>query len=109
MAAPRPYSRQTLEAAALLGAQIRVARIERGWTVEGLAERVGATHVTIRRVERGDLRVAVGVVFEAATLVGVPLFHPDRERRELEGAWAAQRLALLPSRVREKRKVPDAF
>ena len=109
MAIRRPYSRQTLEAVTLLGAQVRLARIERGWTIEELAERVGATHVTIRRVERGNPRVAVGVAFEAASLVGVPLFHPDHERRELEEAWVANRLALLPSRVRETRGVPDAF
>jgi len=109
MITPRPYSSQTLEAAALLGSQIRLARIERGWTIEELAERVGATHVTIRNVERGYPGVAIGVVFEAASLVGVPLFHVDRERRDLEGAWVASRLALLPSRVREKTGVPDGY
>lgn len=40
--------------------------------------------VTIQKIERGDPTVAIGTVFEAATLLGVPLFHPDAERRRIE-------------------------
>jgi transcriptional regulator with XRE-family HTH domain len=109
MKGPRTYSPLTVEAARLLGSRIRLARKERGWTVEQLAERVGVTHVTISKVERGDLTVAIGTVFEAAALVGVPLFDPDPRRRSLEADRVTDRLALLPRLVRPRVVVDDDF
>lgn len=88
------------EALRLLGARVRLARRQRRWTVEGLAERVGVSPTTIRKVERGDATVAIGTAFEAAVLVGVALFHDDAARRALEGEALAARLALLPAAVR---------
>lgn len=78
-------------------------------TVRELAERVGVSAPTIIKVERGDPGVAIGTVFEAATLVGVPLFdeHPDVRR-----SYAAQKraeLALLPAAARARREVDDDF
>lgn len=109
MKGPRTYSPLTVEAARLLGSRIRLARKERGWTVEQLAERVGVAHVTISKVERGDLTVAVGTVFEAATVVGVALFDPDPRRRSLEADRVNDRLALLPRLVRPAVPVDDDF
>lgn len=109
MRRPRTYSPQALEAARLLGRRIRVARKERGWTVEQLAERVGVTHVTISKVERGDLTVAVGTVFEAAAITGVTLFDPDPRRRSLEADRVADRLALLPRLTRPPVTADDDF
>ena len=99
----------TADAARLLGAQIRLGRRERRWTVEELAERVGVWHGTLRKVERGDPTVALGVALEAAVLVGVPLFHPDPFRRELEVRHTDDRLALLPERARKPAPVNDDF
>lgn len=95
----------TLEAAGLLGNQVRLARRERRWTVAALAERVGVSPVTIRKVEHGDPTVALGTAFEAASLVGVSLFDPDPRRRALEIQQVISRLALLPASVR--RSAPD--
>ncbi len=106
---PRAYSPITLEAARLLGARIRLARLERRWTLEQLAERVGVTRVTMRKVERGDLTVGLGVALEAAAVVGVPLFHDDAVRRRLEVRHVDDRLALLPKVVREPAEVDDDF
>ena len=100
MKRPRTYSPQAIEAARLLGEQIRLARLERRWTLEELAERAGVNHNTIRKVERGDLTVGLGPAFEAAALVGVSLFHADPERRHLETREVQTRLALLPARAR---------
>lgn len=100
MKGPRTYSPLTVEAGRLLGSRIRLARKERGWTVEQLAARVGVAHVTISKVERGDLTVAIGTVFEAAAVVGVALFDPDPRRRSAEADRVADRLALLPRLVR---------
>ena len=90
----------TVEAIRLLGNRVRLARRERRWTVVELAERVGVSPVTIRKVEKGDPTVALGTAFEAAVLVGVALFHDDRTRRALEAEVVSYRLALLPSVIR---------
>ena len=100
MARPRTTSPVTREAAALLGARVRLGRRERRWTVAELAERVGVSVPTIEKVERGDLTVALGTALEAATLMGVALFDEDPDRRSLEAERIASRLALLPKAVR---------
>ena len=78
------YSPITLEATRLVGDRVRLARKGRRWTVAQLAERVGVSRVTIQKIERGDPTVALGTAFEAATLLGVTLFHADPERRRIE-------------------------
>lgn len=85
-----------------------LARRERRWTLAELAERVGVSVVTMRKVERGDPSVALGTAFEAAALVGVPLFHHDPARRSVEGEVVQSRLAVLPATVRP-RHVDDDF
>lgn len=106
----RTYSPYAAEAAKLLGAQILQARRERRWSAQELADRVGITRVTLSKVEHGDLTVGLGVAFEAATLVGVPLFHEDPDRLRADAARARDRLALLPQRIRTpKEPVRDDF
>lgn len=110
MSSARPHSRYAIEAAQLLGAQIRAARLERRWSQKELAGRAGITTPTLRKVEQGDPSVALGTAFEVAALVGVPLFHEDRSRLTLELDRVTGRSALLPQRVRApKREVEDAF
>lgn len=105
----RTFSAMTVEAASLLGARVRLARREHRWTLRELADRVGVTEVTMRKVERGDLTVGLGVALEAAAVVGVPLFHEDRSRRSLEAGRVDDRLALLPQSVRKPVEVDDDF
>ena len=105
----RTYSPVTVEAARLLGARVRLARVERRWTLQELADRVGVTHLTMRKVERGDLTVGLGVAFEAAAVLGVPLFHEARSRRALEAGRVDDRLAVLPQLVRKPVAVDDDF
>jgi transcriptional regulator with XRE-family HTH domain len=105
----RTYSPIALEAARLLGARVRLARRERGWTLRELAERVGVTQPTLIKIERGDPSVGLGVAFEAAVLAGVPLFHEDRSRLRLEAGRIEDRLALLPQAVRKPTDVHDDF
>jgi transcriptional regulator with XRE-family HTH domain len=96
----RTYSGATREALRLLGDQIRAARQARRFTAQELADRVGISKVTLLKIEHGEPSVRLGDAFEAATLIGVPLFHPDPERRRLEAARLDDRLAALPQRVR---------
>jgi transcriptional regulator with XRE-family HTH domain len=101
-------SSATTQAAILLGQAIAVARRERHWSIRELAARVGVTTTTIRKVEKGDPTVGLGVAFETATVLGVPLFDPDPSRRRLESTRFEDRLAVLPARVRRP-KVKDDF
>lgn len=92
----------------MLATAIRAGRLQRGWTVAQLAERVGVSHATITAVEAGRPGVAVGTVFEAATLVGVPIFSPDPDRRAAHAALLKAELALLPATAR-RREIDDDF
>lgn len=106
----RSFMSTTQAAVALLGAQIAIARREKGWTAADLAERVGVQPQTIGRLERGAPTVALGVAFEAAVIVGVPLF--DTAEHELPGRVdaARQHLTLLPTRVsRPPLEIDDNF
>ena len=107
MAKDRTYSKYTREAASLLGKQVRLGRKQRKWTEHELADRAGISRATLQKIEKGDLRVAIGLVFEVAVLVGVKLF--DEERSSFYGhlARANDKLALLPQAVRKSRKTVD--
>lgn len=108
MARARTLLPETEDALAILGMQVAAGRRRRGWTEAELAERVGVSAKTLRKVEAGDPTVALGTAFEAAALVGVPLFtEADRlaESRDRE----AHRLAVLPGRVRRDDQVDDDF
>jgi transcriptional regulator with XRE-family HTH domain len=106
----RTYSPHTIEAAQLLGAQIRLARLERRWSERELAERADISTATLRKIEHGSPTVGLGVAFEAATLVGVPLFHEERPRLSMDLDRTLDRVALLPQRVRARKEaVKDDF
>jgi transcriptional regulator with XRE-family HTH domain len=108
---PRPYSPYAVDAARLLGAQIRLARRQRRWSQDELASRIGITPRTVYKVEHGDLSVGLGAAFEAAALLGVPLFHADRSRLSAELDHTEARSALLPRprRMRPDDEVRDDF
>jgi transcriptional regulator with XRE-family HTH domain len=106
---PISYSPVTRDAARLLGARIKAARLERRWTLGELAERVGVSRLTMGKVERGDLSVRMGIAFEAAALLGVPLIDQDDRLRRAELLRAQDRLALLPRNARRRVKVDDDF
>jgi transcriptional regulator with XRE-family HTH domain len=94
-----------------LGAQIRLARRERHWSQDELAERIGITSRTVYKIERGGLSVCLGSTFEAATLLGVPLFHvePSRLSADLDRIEARSALLSRPSRSPSTGEVKDDF
>ncbi|MDE0004671.1 MAG: helix-turn-helix transcriptional regulator [Rhodospirillaceae bacterium] len=100
MNASRSYSRLTREALALLGARIKLGRKARRMPEKDLAARVGIARSTLQKIERGDPTVNIGLVFEAAVIVGVPLFVPDRTRLAPYLERVSDKLALLPKSVR---------
>jgi len=106
----RTHSRYTREAATLLAKQIQLGRKQRKWTEHDLAERAGISRATLQKIEKGDLSVAIGLVFEVAALVGVALFDEERGSLAYHTARTDDKLALLPSAVRKRRKsVDDEF
>jgi transcriptional regulator with XRE-family HTH domain len=106
MVKERIYSSYTREAAVLLGKQIRLGRIQRKWTEHELAERAGLSRATLQKIEKGDPSVAIGRVFEVASLVGVRLFDEQSPRLASHIARTEDKLALLPSTVRKPGKAP---
>lgn len=74
-----------------------------------LAERVGVSEITLRKVERGDPTVALGTALEAAAIVGVALFDDDPRRVAQVGERVADRLALLPTVIRSAPDPDDDF
>lgn len=108
---PRPYSPYAVDAARLLGARVRLARRERRWSQDELAARAGITSRTLSKIEHGDLSVGLGAAFEAAALVGVPLFDTERSRLSADLDRTEARSALLPRPPRTRRagEVKDEF
>lgn len=106
----RTYSRMTREALTMIGSLIRLARKQRKMSAADLAARVGIARSTLQLIEKGHPKVEIGLVFEAATLVGVPLFVDEPLRLAPEIARVADKLALLPQSVRRPRsEVNDDF
>lgn len=107
-------ARAATDALLLLGSQLRFARHQRNWTAEDLGERVGVGPRTITAMERGAPGVAIGTVFSAATVLGVPLFGADDDELARMRRRGEERIALIPSREYQPRSTmadsgPDAL
>lgn len=109
---PRSYSRYTLEALKLLGKEIELARKSKKITTQALSERCGISRVTLRKIERGEVTTEIGMVFEAAAIVGVTLFGAENiQNLRSSLLHTTDKVALLPQSVRMKAKKAsdDAF
>lgn len=89
---------------------IRLCRKERKLTAQDLADRADISRTTLQKIENGDMKCEIGIVFEVAALVGVRLFDSDSASlSSLEGR-VEDKIALLPKGVRtSKRPVDDDF
>ena len=106
----RTYSRYSLQALTLLGALLRAARIEKKMSLQTLAERAGISRDLLRRIEKGDPRCEIGVVFELAAILGVALFAPEPSALAARMREVQDRLTLLPKAVHAPRdEVKDDF
>lgn len=106
----RTYSRYAKEGLALFGKSIRLGRLQRRLTAQELAERVGVSRSTLQRIEKGDPGVEIGLMFEAATIVGVRLFDADEKGLASLAARTDDRIALLPKHVyKAGTQVDDEF
>ena len=105
MTKQRTYSKYALEATTLLGEQIKLGRKQRKWSEKNLAERAGISRATLQKIENGEMNCAIGLFFEAATLVGVNLFEHDKFPLSRQLEQTKDKVALLPKRIKSKTKV----
>jgi len=106
----RTYARYTTDGTALLGKMIRHGRKQRKMTEMELAERLGIARSTLQRLEKGDPKVEIGIMFEAATLLGLKLFDSDETGINRLSERMDDRIAVLPKHVyKAGKKVVDEF
>lgn len=94
----------------MMGRLIRLARKQRKMSESDLSARIGIARSTLQLIEKGHPKVEIGLVFEAAALVGLPLFVDEPSRLAGEISRIDDKLALLPQSVRRRRtEVNDDF
>jgi len=97
----RSYSDVTLYAIDLLAKMIQSARKRRGWSESELAERCGATRPTIRRIEQGNPATEIGLYFEIANILDIPLFSDDPKQLRSLNEKLDLEISVLPQRIRK--------
>lgn len=103
-------SLRTQKTLQLFSSLIRAARLERKMSQQALAERLGVSRQTISALEKGDAKVAIGTVFEAATIVGIPLLAESTQELERLSTSVGSLATLLPERARsEELELDDDF
>lgn len=102
----RTYSRYSHDAAKLLSGHIRAARLERKLTLQEIADRAGISRGLLQRIEKGDMKCEIGVVFEVAAIVGVTLFEDSNTLSGLV-RQQAEKLTLMPKVARKPKRVVD--
>lgn len=98
----RTYSPHTLKALEVMGKMINLKRKEKGYTLQGLAERAGVSRSLIQRLEKCDPGCEIGVAFEVAHILGIELFESPVGKTFLSESLT-DKIALLPASVREKK------
>lgn len=106
----RTYARYTREALLLLGKQIKLGRKQRRMTEHELSERLGVARSTLQRMEKGDPKVEIGIMFEAAAMVGIKLFSADETELKAQISRTDDRIAVLPKHVyKTGKQIDDEF
>lgn len=88
-----------------LAAMITAARKERRMSQEELAHRLGVSRLTVRAIENGSPTVALGTVFEAAVIVGIPLLAGDKRELDQLATSIAAIAQILPKIGRGKNRI----
>lgn len=98
-----------LESLAAMGNRIRRARKRRGLTIAELAGGMYASPVTVRKVERGDPTVSLGMVAAALACLGMGSDFDKLARFETDETGALLDQERLDSRKRVRRKANDGL
>jgi transcriptional regulator with XRE-family HTH domain len=94
---------------AALGLRIRRARKRRGLTIVELARCMYASSVTVRKVERGDPTVSLGVLAAALSCLNMGLEFDKVARFEDDETGALLDMERLDGRKRVRRKTDDGL
>ncbi len=86
---------------------LTIQRKEKKITVEELCSRVRVSKPTMIKILKGEPPVSIGLYFETAWVLGVPLFEPDESRFAIKRKTNAKIDALLPNRVRREKVILD--
>lgn len=97
----RVYSSYATGAVQLLSQLIRLARKQQHMTVQQLAERAGISRGTVQRVEQGDLKCEIGLVFELAAILGIRLFDADASTLQSQLTKTTAQIAVLPKAIHQ--------
>ncbi len=93
-------SRHTELLLTTLGTMIKSARLEQSFSQADLAHRLNVSRYTVMAIEKGDSSVAVGTVFEACTIIGIPLLAENTSRLLNLSTTVANFASVLPERSR---------
>lgn len=102
-------SKQSVQSLLVLGQMLSVARLQRRWSQQELATRLGVSRITVRAIEAGQAKTAIGTVFEAAVLLGIPLMTHDKKQLSHWQTTLDNFKSLLPTRPRKKPEIDDDF
>lgn len=111
MPVDRPYTKTTVEATRLLGQLIKLTRKKRRMSEIELAERARIARSTLQKIEKGDPSINIGLTFEAASVVGVPLFNAENPKSlKVQNHAVSEKLILLSHKPgRNSRDLKDDF
>jgi len=107
MVKQRTYSKYAKEAVFFLGQQIKLGRKSNHWSEQSLADRAGISRATLQKIEAGEMSPSIGLVFEVAALVAVPLFEQDSRGLATHIELTQSKIALLPKRIKNRIKAVD--
>ncbi len=93
-------SKHTRLALKTLGAMIKAARLEQAFSQADLAHRLNVSRYTVMAIEKGDSSVAIGTLFEACTIIGIPLLAENTNRLLNLSTTVANFASVLPERSR---------
>lgn len=71
----------------MLGQRIQHYRALRGWTKTELGERIGLSHASIVRLEKGQQNIPVQLFFDLATALDVTPWQLLGDEEKLEMPW----------------------
>ncbi len=96
----------------VVGRNIRTARLARGLSQSGLAEKLGITFQQVQKYEKGVNRVGSGRLFEIAAILGIPVtsfFEEANAPAQVKGSRSAARPDPLSIRLTQAfSKVADS-
>lgn len=86
------------------GADIRIARLKRGFSVEMMAERIGIHRSTYSKIEKGDPMVGLGAYATSLFVLGFGTPLADLIDQRFDDTGLLLNLEQLPKRIRAKKK-----